>query len=80
MTQLSKRLLSIDPVNIPLIALNSAVVGSMKQFLNLISLSEEGPDRGQEGRAGRQGAGVRGGDQEEGGQTGAAGGGGGPEE
>ena len=32
----------------------------MKQFLKLISLSEEGPDRGQEGKAGRQGAGVRG--------------------
>ena len=38
--------------------------------MNLISLSEEGPDRGQEGRAGRQGAGVRGGGQEERGQTG----------
>ena len=42
----------------------------MKQFLNLISLSEEGPDRGQEGKAGRQGAEVRGGGQEEGEQTG----------
>ena len=48
--------------------------------MNLISLSEEGSDRGQEGRAERQGAGVRGGGQEEGGQTGAAGGSGGPEE
>ena len=35
-------------------------LGSMDQFLNLISLSEEGPDRGQEGRARRQGAGVSG--------------------
>ena len=66
-TQLSKWLLSIDPVNIPLIPLNSAVVGSMDQFMNLISLSEEGPDRGQEGRARRQGAGVRGGGQRGGG-------------
>ena len=35
-------------------------LGSMDQFLNLISLSEEGQDRGQEGRSRRQGAGVRG--------------------
>ena len=35
-------------------------MGSMDQILNIISLSEEGPDRGQEGRARRQGAGVRG--------------------
>ena len=56
----------------------------MDWFLNLISLSEEGPDRGQEGGAGRKGAGVRGGGQEERGQAGAGQGavgrGGGPEE
>ena len=58
----------------------------MDQFLNLISLSEEGPDRGQEGRARRQGAGVRGEVKRRWGKLilvtgqGAAGGGGGPEE
>ena len=48
--------------------------------MNLISLSEEGPDQDQEGGAERQGAGVRRGGQEDRGQAGAcqgAGGGGG---
>ena len=52
--------------------------------VNLISLSEEGPDQDQEGGAERQGAGVRRGGQEDQGQAGtsqgADGGGGGPEE